>query len=346
MSRLLALAGFVVALVAAGCGDDGKARDQRTGPARVAAVIKGLENPFFQTMREGLVATARRHGARLRFDAATGLDDTAGQASELEALVDARTGCYVVNPITSTNLITALARVRSGTPIVNIDSPIDARAARAVGVKIATYVGTDNAAAGSAGAGAMARFVDSGARVAVVTGIPGDVTSRDRTEGFRDGVRGRFTIVATVAADFDRVRAKLAAAELLRRDPAIRGIFAVNDEMALGIADALRIAHRRGEVAVIGVDGIREALTAIGHGSMSATVAQYPYAMGQLGIEACLAALRGRSLPGRVESPVQVVTRRNVARARANFPQPVAPFDDPLAPPRRLTRARPRGGAT
>jgi ABC-type sugar transport system substrate-binding protein len=330
MRRFFALVCLLFALTA-GCGDEHKAASEGGDRARLAAVIKGLDNPFFQTMRDGLVATARRHDVRLRLEAAAGLEDIAGQASTLETLAHAMAGCYVVNPINSTNLIEALADVPDGTPIVNIDSPIDVEAARAVGVKIATYVGTDNVAAGRAGAGAMARFVDEGATVAVVTGIPGDVTSRDRTQGFRDGVGGRFAIGPTVPADFDRERAMLAAAELLRKHPDIQGLFAVNDEMALGIADAVRAAGRRGDVAVIGVDGIREALAAIRRGAMSATVAQYPYTIGQLGIEACLGAVRGASVPSRIDSPVRVVSKSNVARAEANFPQPVERFNDPIA---------------
>jgi ribose transport system substrate-binding protein len=66
---------------------------------------------------------------------------------------------------------------------------------------------------------------------------------------------------------------------------------------------------------------------------MAATVAQYPYTIGQLGVEACVAVLGGRAVPARVDAPVQVVTRANVARALRNFPQPVAPFRDPLAQP-------------
>ena len=64
---------------------------------------------------------------------------------------------------------------------------------------------------------------------------------------------------------------------------------------------------------------------------MSATVAQYPYTIGQLGVEACLATLRGKAVPEQIDSRVQVVTRANVVRAQANFPQPVQPFDDPFA---------------
>jgi ABC-type sugar transport system substrate-binding protein len=259
------------------------------------------------------------------------LQDTAGQASELESLAAEGPRCYVVNPINQTNLVGALSRVAEDSPIVNVDSRVGEEAANAVGVEITTYIGTDNRAGGGLGADAMAALVERGARVAVITGIPGDVGSGLRSEGFERGNRGRFDVVATIAADFEREKARRATADLLRRDPRIDGVFAVNDLMALGVADAVVAAGRQGKVKVVGFDGIRQALDGVRRGSLSATVAQYPYTMGQLAIEACLAAIRGESLPGRVDAPVQVVTRENIARAQANFPEPVERFADPFA---------------
>jgi ABC-type sugar transport system substrate-binding protein len=326
---------FLAALLASlifGCGGGDKHSDTDLRGVQLAAVIKGLDNPFFVTMRDGLVATARRDNARLKVAAApTGLQDTAGQASALESLADDDPRCYIVNPINPTNLVGALARVPEATPIVNVDSVISADAANAVGVDIATYIGTDNRAGGRLGADAMAALVDRGAKVAVITGIPGDIGSGLRADGFKQGNRGRFDVVATIAADFEREKARQATADLLREDPGIDGFFAVNDLMALGAADAVQAAGRDGDVQVVGYDGIPEALRAIGRGTMSATVAQYPYTMGQLSIEACLAALRGDSVPATVEAPVQVVSGENIARARANFPKPVEKFDDPFA---------------
>jgi ABC-type sugar transport system substrate-binding protein len=320
-------------MVVPGCGSgDDDSSDSELRGVRLAAVIKGLDNPYFVTMRDGLVAAARHDKARLRVAAApSGLQDTAGQAAALESLAGGHPRCYVVNPINETNLVAALARLPDGTPIVDVDSVIDTDAARAVGVRLTTYVGTDNQAGGRLGADAMARLAGPGANIAVITGIPGDVGSRLRAGGFRDGNRGRFRVVASVAADFERAKARLAAADLLRSGRQIDGFFAVNDLMALGVADAVRGAGRARDVKVVGFDGIPEALGAVKRGSMSATVAQYPYTMGQLSVEACLAALRGDSVPARVGAPVQVVTADNVARALANFPSPVERFEDPFA---------------
>jgi ABC-type sugar transport system substrate-binding protein len=329
--RLVVLAGLLAPFVM-GCGTGDEQSVTSLRGVRLAAVIKGLDNPYFVSMRDGLVATARDEKARLQVAAApTGLQDTAGQASALDTLASQHPRCYVVNPINQTNLVPTLARVAKDAPIVNVDSVIGKEAAKSLGVKITTYVGTDNRAGGRLGADAMAALAGSGARVAVITGIPGDVGSGLRAAGFKQGNRGRFAVIATIAADFEREKARKAAAEILRTDPRVDGFFAVNDLMALGVADAVRDAGRQGAVKVVGFDGIPDALAAVARGSLSATVAQYPYAMGQLAIEACRAALRGDTVPALVNAPVQLVDRKNVARARANFPRPASQFDDPFA---------------
>jgi ABC-type sugar transport system substrate-binding protein len=177
----------------------------------------------------------------------------------------------------------------------------------------------------------MAGFVPQGARVAVLTGPSGDANSRARIEGFERASTGHFQVVASAAADWDTGKARSAAAHLLQGDEKLKGIFAANDLMALGAVAAVDAAGREGAVAVVGVDGIREALQNVKTGKLSATVAQYPYTMGQLGIEACVAAAHGKTLPSHVDAPLQVVTKRNVARVQQSFPKPLAHFNDPLS---------------
>jgi hypothetical protein len=46
---------------------------------------------------------------------------------------------------------------------------------------------------------------------------------------------------------------------------------------------------------------------------------------------AYLAAIQGTSVPARLDAPIEVVTRENVARAAASFPEPVEPFRSALA---------------
>ncbi len=327
----LALLVSSVACGASACGGERAAEPVVARSVPIAAVIKGLDNPFFGTMRDGLVASARSYGTPLGVEAAADQDDAAGQAARLDSRARDGAGCYIVNPIDQANLIQPLSRVAKRTPIVNIDSPVARRQAMSIGIRITTYIGTDNVAAGRAGADAMAGLVRRGARVAILTGPPGDATSGARVTGFRRHAAGRFRVVASAAADFDRRKATLATEDLLSGDRAIAGIFAANDLMALGVSTAVKAAGKQGRVAVVGVDGIEAALAAIRAGAMSATVAQYPYTIGQLGVQACLAAARGKRIPARIDAPIGVVTRANVRRARERFPEPLDAFDNPLA---------------
>jgi ABC-type sugar transport system substrate-binding protein len=329
MSARFAGALLAVVLLVAACGGDAGA--DRRGGVRIGVVIKGLDNPYFAAMKQGVEVAARDRGAGVQLSAATGLADTAGQAAKLEAMVEQGLGCYVVNPINQSNLINALSHLRDDVPIVNIDSPVDVRAARALGIKIRTYIGTDNRAAGALAATTMAGLVGRDAAVGVIGGISGDATSAARLAGFRDGADGRFEPLPPVSADWDESKAMSAAGALLRAHPRIEGFFAANDQMALGITRAVARAGRRGSVAVVGVDGIEDALASIRRGAMAATVSQYPYTMGTLAVDACVAATSGKPLPGRVDAPIQVITKANVESAQAKFPQPVKPFANPLA---------------
>jgi ABC-type sugar transport system substrate-binding protein len=317
----------VLAWSVVGCGGDSAST---TRGQSLGAVVQALDDPFIRTMSDGLVATARDHQLRVALEAPVGVQDTAGQASALESLATTRAACYVLNPIDRANLVQSLPAISAGTPIVNIESPIDRRAANAVNREIATYVGTNNLAAGRLAADAMARVVRSGAQVAVIAGIPGDVGSGARRQGFIEGARGRFEVVQTIAADFDRAQAGFATRQLLREGSPVDGVFAVSDEMALGVVDALRAAGRAEGLPVVGVDGIAEALRAVKRGAMSATVARYPYTIGQLGVEACAVAIRQKTLPETVQTPIQLVTRQNVARVQLKMPRPLQRFDDPL----------------
>jgi len=321
---------FVVLLVA-GCGGGGASHE---APApRVAVVLKGLDNPYFGAMKEGIESAAKQRRVVTDVQVATDITDVVGQARKLSALVDGAYGCFVVNPINKMNLVAPLVPVaKAGVPIVDIDSPIGAAEARAAGVRPVSYIGTDNTAAGKEGARAMSEALGGrGGSIVLVGGFAGDAGSTARLAGFRGAAASlRLRIVSTVSADFDFDKAQAAAARALRNGQAVDGFFAANDVMALGIAQAVGNARRPG-VKVIGVDGIADALQAIKAGTMTATVSQYPFVIGQLGVEACLAAVRGRALPARIDAPVQVVTSANVDQAIVNFPRPVAAFADPLA---------------
>ncbi|MCM2473472.1 substrate-binding domain-containing protein [Rhizobium sp. CG5] len=296
----------------------------------IAAVIKGLDNPFFQTMQQGIEGSAQELGAKVTVQAATNMGDASGQADRLSAMALQDYGCYIVNPISVSNLVQALVPLANKkVPIVNIDSSIDTAQAKAAGFEVTTYIGTDNVAAGHLAGEEMLRIVPAGSKVALIAGIVGDIGSNARIEGFREATKGKLEEIVMVSADWDREKALTAATDIIRANPEVAGFFAANDIMALGAQRAVDMSGNKA-IKVIGLDGIVDAMKSVESGGMAATVAQYPYIVGAMGTEACVAASQGATLPPKVNAPVLVVNKDNAAASLKNFPRPGGDYPDPL----------------
>ncbi len=337
-ARILAITCLpAAALSLSACGGDsgsgsGGSSAAATGNGQIAAVIKGLDNPFFQTMQKGITDQASTSAKQVTVQAANAITDTSGQADKLAGVANQDFGCYIINPISGTNLVQGVAQLAAkNKTIVNIDSPLDAKAAAAASAKPATYIGTDNVEAGTMAGKQMSTLLPQGGDVALIGGISGDVTSNARLEGFQKGIAGNVKVVQTEAADWDRQQALTKATDIMRAKPAVKAFFAANDDMGLGVARAVANAGKTGQIKVISVDGNKDAFEAVKAGDISAVVAQYPYVIGQMGVEACQAAMAGKTLPEQVQAPVQVVTKDNVDKALASAPKPGEAYDDPFA---------------
>jgi ABC-type sugar transport system substrate-binding protein len=343
--RAIAALGITgVALSLAACGSDdtsgsspaaggtSAASDASGSTGPVGAVIKGLDNPFFQAMESGIKDAASTGGTQVTIQAANSITDTSGQADKLSGLAGQDFGCFIINPISGTNLVQGIAQLSAkDVPIANIDSPIDAAAAQAASAKISTYIGTDNVEAGTLAGKQMSTLLPGGGEVALIGGISGDATSGARLEGFQKGLGSGVTVAQTVAADWDRQTALTKATDIMAAKPDIKGFFAANDDMGLGVARAIANAGKTGQIKVISVDGNKDAFEAVKSGGIDAVVAQYPFVIGSMGLEACRAAMAGKTLPENVKAPVQVVTKENVDKALSAAPKPGESYDDPFA---------------
>ncbi len=326
----VAMVGSLTVALAA-CGGSESGGSGTGGPNATAAVVKGLDNPFFQTMESGIKDQASTAGLPVTVQAANSITDTTGQGDKLNGLAGQDFKCFIINPITGTNLIQGVASLSAkNVPIINIDSPIDEDAAKSANAKIATYIGTDNTDAGSKAAVQMGTLLPQGGKVALIGGTAGDVTSAARLDGFTSGKPANITIISTVAADWERQQALTKATDIMTANPDLAGFFVANDDMGLGVAQAIANKGKTGQIKVISVDGNKDAFDAVKAGGIDAVVAQFPYVIGAMGVEACQAAIAGKTLPATVDAPVQVVTKANVDAALASAPKPAEAYDNPF----------------
>ena len=106
------------------------------------------------------------------------------------------------------------------------------------------------------------------------------------------------TLLAEQPANWDRrVAFPIMQAWLAKYGDRIRGVWAANDDMALGALEALRAAGLAGRIPVVGVDGIPEAIAAIARGELTATVSSDAYYQGSIGLAMGVCVLTGQAPP-------------------------------------------------
>lgn len=301
-----ALLAVTVAL-AAGCGggDQGGGTGGDGGP-RIALSVSTLSNPFFVSLRDGAQQAANEAGATLEVSDAQ--NDASKQQNDIQNFVTQQFDAILVNPVDSEAVGPAIEQANQA------DIPVLALDRGASGGEIATLIASDNVQGGQMAGEELIRLVGSGS-VAQLEGIPGTSAARDRGQGFQQAIdgQGQVELVASQAAGFDRGQALNVTQNIVQANPNIKGIFAQNDEMALGAVQAL--GERAGsEVKIVGFDAIDDALQAIQEGRMNATVAQQPGRIGSLGVENAIKVIDGESVPEEIPVEVRLVTRENVSQ--------------------------------
>ncbi len=87
-----------------------------------------------------------------------------------------------------------------------------------------------------------------------------------------------------------------------------------NDEMALGVVEALKAAGDKDQVKVVGIDFIEEAKTSIEAGELDGSVVMSPYLFGKAGLIFSLKAVQGHEIPENIYwDQLALVDAENVA---------------------------------
>jgi len=268
--------------------------------------LSTLNNPFFVQIKAGAQEEAKKLGADLTVTDAQ--NDASQQANQLQNFTSSGIGSIIVNPVDSDAAGPAVrAANKADIPVVGVDRGVNK-------ADTAALVASDNIAGGKLGAKAMAEKLGGKGKIVILQGLAGTSASRERGAGFAEGLKAYpgIEVVAQQPADFDRTKGLDVMTNLLQAHPDIQGVFAENDEMALGAIKAL--GSKAGtSVSVIGFDGTPDGLTAVKAGTLYASVAQQPKELGRIAVENALKAAEGKKVEKTVMVPVKVVTKENVA---------------------------------
>jgi ribose transport system substrate-binding protein len=315
MNRRMQIVAGAVAVSAAlsitGCSRgtaDSSAADGSSGARTKSAVMimSTLNNPFFVSVKNGAAAQADTLGLQLEVQNANNSDATALNLAT--TAVTKQPGVLILDPVGSQSATASVnAANGSGIPVMAFDRQPE-------GGTLNAFVGYDAIQAGRSAADALAKAIGEKGDIVEIQGILGTNVAQDRSKGFEEEIAKYPNIdtVAMQAADFDRGTALNVMTNILQAHPDIDGVYAANDEMAMGVLAALKARGLSGKVALVGNDGIADALAAIADGDMYATNAESPYALGQEVADLATAITEGKKVTTNKVLEGQLVTASNV----------------------------------
>lgn len=178
------------------------------------------------------------------------------------------------------------------------------------------YVGSQEIIAGQQQMNYMGELLGGKGGVAILMGKLDNEGALKRTEGNEQVITEKFPnikVLAKETGNWQRDQGMSLTENWITAYGAdLKGILANNDEMALGAVEALK-AQGREDIFVMGVDAIPDAKTAVGNGSLTATVLQDAEGQGRGGAEVIYSVLLGAKPAQLTWVPFVLITPKNLA---------------------------------
>lgn len=148
----------------------------------------------------------------------------------------------------------------------------------------------------------------------IIEGTAGAQTSIDRVEGATAAISEYpdIEVVAQQSASYKRATAMDVAQNLLQANPDVNAVYCCNDEMALGVVEAVDAAGKTGQILIGGADGNADALQCILDGKMYATAEANAFDQAYYSVVAAVNVLKGQEAEDKmIDSPI--IDKENVA---------------------------------
>ena len=222
------------ALSLAACNRSSPSAEAGAGKATSATlVISTLNNPFFVSVADGAKAKAKALGASIDVQNANNADQASLDLSS--TALSKKPSVLIIDPVSSASGGSIVSQANSaGVPVVAFDRMPQ-------GGDLKAFIGYDAIQAGKNGAKALGEAVGGKGKVVEIQGIMGTSVAQERSKGFEAGIKAfpGISVVATQPAEFDRGKALDVMTNVLQSHRDIVGVYAANDEMAMGVIAAL-----------------------------------------------------------------------------------------------------------
>jgi len=242
------------------------------------------------------------------------------QMNDVEDLIAKKVSAVVMLPIETDAMTRAAEKLKAAKiPLVIVDREVKTE-------DFAALIKGDNVGIGTNAAGFIAKQLGGKGNIVEIIGVPASVTTQ-RSQGFRDALAKTgpdMKIIASQAGDFQREKSLNVMQNVLQQHPKIDAVYTHDDEMALGVLQAIKEAKRTDIKVVTGAGGNKAVYKLIQSNDplMKATFVYSPL-MVKDAVKVAVDIARGKPPASKtITIPADAVTAANVASkydANANY---------------------------
>jgi ribose transport system substrate-binding protein len=277
------------------------------GKPKIVVFTKNVTNPFWKSVRVGADKAGKDLGVDIEHAAPTKPDNIEEQTRLVEDWIVRKPAAFVFVPVDYNALVPSMQKVnKAGIPVVNFNNRIK-------DVDVVTYIGSDDETIGYEITKYLIKAMGNQGKLIHIDGVPAAITAQNRKKGMERALKEfpKVELLASQPGNYRRLPAVQVFENLMQRFPAIDGVMCANDDMAVGVAEALAAAGRGGKTKVVGVDAIPDGAAAIMDGKMLATADFSGHDQGYLAVTAAVKHLRGEKIPKEIILPVVIVNKDN-----------------------------------
>ena len=282
---------------------------------RLGLAVANLQANFFNQIKQSVEAYARERGIKVFTVDAKG--DAATQVSQVEDLLAQNIDALIYIPAGATAAsVPVKAAHAAGVPVINIDR----NAARAPGD---TFITTDSVESARQACDYLAMKAGGKGEMLIIHGQKGTTPEVDRSKGCAIALQKYHDIKVVGelwSEGWHQDEGFNLTQDLLQAYPKTNIIFGEADALALGAAQAVKVAKPSQHVWIAGFDGDPAALEAIKNGVFDATVTQQTQKMGRMAVDSAIAIVKGQKLPAQQPQTATLTTKDNVAAFIAKHP--------------------------
>jgi inositol transport system substrate-binding protein len=278
---------------------------------RIGVSIARVDDNFMTYVRNGLDEAAKKDGVQIQFEDAQG--DVVRQLNQVQGFINQKVDAVIVLPVdTSATANITRAAVEAKTPLVYVNRHPDERTLP----KGVVTVASNDIEAGQLQMRYLAEKLGGKGNLAIIMGDLAQNATHDRTEGVKQVLKDfpGIKVVEQQSAEWQRNKGMDLTSNWLLAGSRFDAIVANNDEMAIGAAMALQQAGKgKGEIAIVGIDGLPDGLAAIKRGMLVASVFQDPKAQATSAVQAALKMIKGEPVESEVWVPFQLIKPEQLA---------------------------------